>query len=152
MTEAHLGLLDDMDHEAKYDTDTEYRKSELRIQALGAAISRRDWHAVEQAHAAIRDKFYSHSLPARAQAKRWDDWVRTCGKPTVWCGFDWPVMPESYVVFPQHDALTVEQCAQEAQSYITLNTGDLTLAKLGADAIRALKVTAAHWSPSHEPG
>lgn len=29
-----------------------------------------------------------------------------------------------------------ERCAQEAQSYITLNTGDLTLAKLCADAIR----------------
>jgi hypothetical protein len=35
------------------------RQDELRIQALGAAISRRDWHAVEQAHAAIRDKFYA---------------------------------------------------------------------------------------------
>jgi hypothetical protein len=59
----HLGVLDDMDHEAKYDTDAEYRKSELRIQALGAAISRRDWHAVEQAYAAIRDRFYSHGIP-----------------------------------------------------------------------------------------
>jgi hypothetical protein len=59
----HLGVLDDMDHEVKYDTDAEYRKSELRIQALGAAISRRDWHAVEQAYAAIRDKFHSHSIP-----------------------------------------------------------------------------------------
>lgn len=46
--DAHVGLLDDMDHEAKYAADDEYRKSELRIQALGAAISRRDWHAVEQ--------------------------------------------------------------------------------------------------------
>ena len=60
---AHLGLLDDADHEAKYETDAEYRKSELRIQALGAAISRRDWHAVEQAFASIRDKFHSHSAP-----------------------------------------------------------------------------------------
>lgn len=34
------------------------REQELRIQALGAAISRRDWHATEQAYAAIRDKFY----------------------------------------------------------------------------------------------
>jgi hypothetical protein len=57
---AHLGLLDDMDHEAKIDADSELRKSELRIQALGAAISRRDWHATEQAYAAIRDNFYSH--------------------------------------------------------------------------------------------
>lgn len=39
------------------------RQSELRIQALGAAISRRDWHAVEQAHAAIRDDFYAHATP-----------------------------------------------------------------------------------------
>ena len=45
------------------ETDAEYRKSELRIQALGAAISRRDWHAVEQAFASIRDKFHSHSAP-----------------------------------------------------------------------------------------
>lgn len=57
----HLGLLDDADHEAKIDGDAEYRRSELRIQALGAAISRRDWHAVEQAYAAIRDKFYSRT-------------------------------------------------------------------------------------------
>lgn len=62
--DVHLGLLDDMDHEAKWDTDAEYRRTELRIQALGAAISRRDWYAVEQAHAVIRDKFYSHSTPA----------------------------------------------------------------------------------------
>lgn len=62
LSDAHLGLLDDMDHEAKWDTDAEYRKSELRIQALGAAISRRDWDAVEQAHAAIRDKFYAHTV------------------------------------------------------------------------------------------
>ena len=59
----HLGLLDDMEHDAKYATDAEYRRSELRIQALGAAISRQDWHAVEWAYAAIRDKFYSHSAP-----------------------------------------------------------------------------------------
>lgn len=65
---SHLGILDDMDHEAKYDTDVEYRKSELRIQALGAAISRRDWHAVEHAHAAIRDKFYSHGPRAALSA------------------------------------------------------------------------------------
>lgn len=59
---SHLGLLDDADHEAKYGGDEEYRKSELRIQALGAAISRRDWHAVETAYASIRDKFYSHAV------------------------------------------------------------------------------------------
>lgn len=62
----HLGLLDDADHEAKWDTDAEYRKSELRIHALGAAISRRDWHAVEQAHAAIREKFYSYKTAGQS--------------------------------------------------------------------------------------
>lgn len=29
----------------------------LRIQALGAAISRKDWHAVTEAYNAIRDAF-----------------------------------------------------------------------------------------------
>lgn len=37
-----------------------------RIQALGAAISRRDWSAVEQAHAAIRDAFDRPDLDVRA--------------------------------------------------------------------------------------
>lgn len=38
--------------------DEEVRREEqLRIQAVGAAISRRDWHAVEQAYNAIRDEF-----------------------------------------------------------------------------------------------
>lgn len=61
----HLGILDDMEHEAKLASEAKIiaepeqrRKAELRIQALGAAISRRDWHATEQAYAAIRDKFY----------------------------------------------------------------------------------------------
>lgn len=30
----------------------------------------------------------------------WDDWVKTCGQPTVWCGFDWPEIVENYVVLP----------------------------------------------------
>jgi hypothetical protein len=67
----HLGLLDDADHEARLYADeapqrraAAYRETELRIQALGAAISRRDWHAVEQAHAAIRDKFYAFDADA----------------------------------------------------------------------------------------
>ncbi len=38
------------------------REEELRIHALGAAISRRDWHATEVAHAAIRDA--AHRTPA----------------------------------------------------------------------------------------
>lgn len=33
------------------------RRRQLRIQALGAAISRKDWHAAEQAYNAIRDAF-----------------------------------------------------------------------------------------------
>ena len=33
------------------------RAEQLRIQALGAAISRRDWWATEQAYSAIRDAF-----------------------------------------------------------------------------------------------
>lgn len=33
------------------------RRAELRIQALGAAISRRDWHATVMAYEAIRDAF-----------------------------------------------------------------------------------------------
>jgi hypothetical protein len=33
------------------------RQEQLRIQALGAAISRRDWHATERAYEAIRDHY-----------------------------------------------------------------------------------------------
>lgn len=44
------------------------RDEELRIHALGAAISRRDWHATEQAHAAIRDAFHARpAAPARIE-------------------------------------------------------------------------------------
>ena len=71
----HIGILDDMEHEAKYDTDTEYRKSELRIQELGAAISRRDWHATEKAYEAIRDKFYYSSCAALKDTKPMTDIV-----------------------------------------------------------------------------
>lgn len=44
------------------------RFEQLRIQALGAAISRKDWWAVGQAYEAIRDAFdrpeaYGNSLP-----------------------------------------------------------------------------------------
>lgn len=38
-------------------TLNEMRAEMLRIQALGAALSRRDWHAAEQAYNAIRDEF-----------------------------------------------------------------------------------------------
>lgn len=52
-------VLDEMDHEAKYQPATidTRRQEQLRIQAIGAAISRRDWHAVERAYEAIRDEF-----------------------------------------------------------------------------------------------
>lgn len=40
------------------------RKEQLRIQAVGAAISRRDWHAVEQAYNAIRDEFDRRATPS----------------------------------------------------------------------------------------
>jgi len=44
------------------------RFEQLRIQALGAAISRKDWWAVGQAYEAIRDAFdrpdvYGNKLP-----------------------------------------------------------------------------------------
>lgn len=47
------------------------RFEQLRIHALGAAISRKDWWAVSQAHEAIRDAFdrpdiYWSKLPLSA--------------------------------------------------------------------------------------
>lgn len=36
---------------------TSAESERLRIQALGAALSRRDWHATERAYEAIRDEF-----------------------------------------------------------------------------------------------
>jgi len=33
-------------------------------------------------------------------AMPWDTWIKTCGRPTVWCGFDWPEIVETYVVLP----------------------------------------------------
>lgn len=65
MTDKPYGeILDEMDHQAKYQPATvDRREQELRIQALGAAISRRDWHATERAYEAIRDKFYVVHLP-----------------------------------------------------------------------------------------
>jgi hypothetical protein len=58
-------VLDEMDHQAKYQPATvdPHREQELRIQALGAAISRRDWHAAERAYEAIRDKFHERPHP-----------------------------------------------------------------------------------------
>jgi hypothetical protein len=32
--------------------------------------------------------------------RRRDDWVKTCGEPTVWTGFDWPEIVEATVVLP----------------------------------------------------
>jgi hypothetical protein len=55
-------------------TEAENRQEQLRIQAMGAALSRRDWGAVEQAYSAIRDAFDRPSPPpsgepARAEAE-----------------------------------------------------------------------------------
>lgn len=60
-TKPYGQVLDEMDHQAKYQPATidTHRQQELRIQALGAAISRRDWHAAERAYEAIRDAFSS---------------------------------------------------------------------------------------------
>ncbi len=54
-------VMDDLDHSAKIAQEQrpDIRKEELRIHALGAAISRKDWHAVEIAHAAIRDALHA---------------------------------------------------------------------------------------------
>ena len=54
-------VMDQMDHERQYQKSTSdnWREKELRIQALGAALSRRDWHATERAYNAIRDAFYA---------------------------------------------------------------------------------------------
>jgi hypothetical protein len=61
--------MDEMDHQAKYQSATTdpRREQELRIQALGAALSRRDWHATEKAYEAIRDQFDCHGV---AQAEQ----------------------------------------------------------------------------------
>lgn len=57
-------VMDEMDHERQYQKSTlgGWREQELRIQALGAALSRRDWHAMERAYEAIRDAFYASNL------------------------------------------------------------------------------------------
>jgi hypothetical protein len=39
------------------------REEQLRIQRLGAALSRRDWYEVEQAYNAIRDEFDRRPKP-----------------------------------------------------------------------------------------
>ena len=43
----------------KLATMEDWRERELRIQALGAALSRRDWYATERAYEAIRDALYA---------------------------------------------------------------------------------------------
>lgn len=40
----------------------ELRTEQLRIQALGAAISRRDWYAAERSYEAIRDEFDQRAI------------------------------------------------------------------------------------------
>lgn len=69
VTKPYGEVLDEMDHQAKYQSATvhPFREQELRIQGLGAAISRRDWHATERAYETIRDKFYARA-PKAAEA------------------------------------------------------------------------------------
>lgn len=68
---AYGAVLDETDHQAKYQSATinTRREQEVRIQALGAALSRRDWHATERAYEAIRDHFdrTPDSRPAQEQ-------------------------------------------------------------------------------------
>lgn len=61
-------VLDEMDHQAKYQSATldTRREQQLRIQALGAALSRRDWHATERAYEVIRDEFDKRGQPLYA--------------------------------------------------------------------------------------
>jgi hypothetical protein len=47
----------EMSAEWMKEQETKKRNEQLRIQALGAAISRRDWHATMIAYEAIRDAF-----------------------------------------------------------------------------------------------
>src|SRR6478609_5070986 len=44
------------------------REKQLRIQALGAALSRREWWEVEQAYNRIRDEFDRRPTDARLEA------------------------------------------------------------------------------------
>lgn len=60
MTEKPYGeVMDELDHANRLaqELPRDGRKEQIRIQALGAAISRRDWHATEVAYAALRDAF-----------------------------------------------------------------------------------------------
>ena len=65
------------------------RDEQLRIQALGAAISRKDWHAVELAHAAIRDEFDRRSARPQYRPATEDEAQR--GLNDVWPGDPYPV-------------------------------------------------------------
>ena len=68
-------VMDELDHAARLAQEEPWasaeklRSEELRIHALGAAISRREWSEVERAHAAIRDEFHARQRTARALAK-----------------------------------------------------------------------------------
>lgn len=65
-------VMDELDHAARlaqeepWTSAEKLRAEELRIHALGAAISRREWSEVERAHAAIRDEFHARQRRARA--------------------------------------------------------------------------------------
>jgi hypothetical protein len=48
---------EEVNHEFLEKQEARQRRRQLRIQALGAAISQKDWHAVSEAYNAIRDAF-----------------------------------------------------------------------------------------------
>lgn len=57
---------DEMNEDHNQWLEDKKRREQLRIQALGAAISRRDWWSAEQAYSAIRDAFDRPEKPPRA--------------------------------------------------------------------------------------
>lgn len=61
------------------------REEQLRIQAIGAGISRRDWNAVEQAYAAIRDEFDRRATPRPGTTAYGPYRVKWMG-PGIWAG------------------------------------------------------------------
>lgn len=67
-------VMDELDHAARLAQEEPWtsagklRAEELRIHALGAAISRREWSEVERAHSAIRDEFHSRQRRARVHS------------------------------------------------------------------------------------
>jgi hypothetical protein len=58
----------------------------------------------------------------------WDVWVKTCGQPTVWCGFDWPEIVTTYVVLPQPSRLDHSDAADQLRYLIeAIDAGSLKM-------------------------